>query len=534
MPKLFKSVIDIRSQVPAELESEEALLSYLGLSPEELKKIWWFREGMYQTFNINKSEGKERVINAPDERLKYLQRKIAILLEQIYRVRNPVHGFVSEKSVKTNAAAHMRSRFVLNMDLKDFFPSITENRVVGVLKSVGVDNRVAEIVARICSYYCYLPQGAPTSPIISNMICFRLDKHLMRLAKENHCIYTRYADDITFSSYQPMVGLFEGMVPPAGRLSMEQVAPKLNDIFFSNGFKINSDKIHYADRNSRRMVTGLKVNEFINVDRRYIRNIRATLHSVKKSGREVAQKRYEDEYGGEVDISSYLLGKISWLRFIRGQSDPVFRSIANLYNELFPDAHIEIMPTVEERRDRSVWVIEYSTDSANGLVQNQGSCFFVNGVGLVTAAHCVIDNGSPVSELEVYHPTKYSNKFKVTVDKFDEQRDLAIINHSIPDTEYYELEISNKVVKIGQDLSAVGYPGFGPGDSINVRNGTVSSQSVKSAVRFIEVTQKLAQGMSGGPLLDSASAIVGIIHKGGPSEARDFAVHVNELKKWLK
>lgn len=86
---------------------------------------------------------------------------------------------------------------------------------------------------------------------------------------------------------------------------------------------------------------------------------------------------------------------------------------------------------------------------------------------------------------------------------------------------------------MGQTLIAVGYPGFGPGDFLNVRDGTVSSLPVKSAVQLIEVTQKLAPGMSGGPLLNSADQVVGVAYKGGPTEARDFAIHIDVLNKWL-
>lgn len=324
-----------RISIPPELENERSILTYLGVNSAELKKIWWFREKMYQSFEIQKRGGKTRVINAPDDRLKYLQHKIVLLLNQLYRVRNPVHGFVPQKSVKTNATAHLRKRFILNIDLKDFFPSITEKRVVGVLKSIGVNSKVAQIIARICCYQGYLPQGAPTSPVLSNIICFRLDKDLMSLAKETRCIYTRYADDLTFSSHQPMTKLFEGVIPPAGHIPPELLSLHLSNIFSANGFIINPDKVHYADRNSRRMVTGLKVNEFINVDRRYVRNIRAALHSIELSGMEAAQQKYKKDYGGESDLGEYLQGKITWLRFIRGQSDPVSSTTTLPLQELF-------------------------------------------------------------------------------------------------------------------------------------------------------------------------------------------------------
>lgn len=512
----------IRVAIPAELSDEAALLVYLGLGSAELRKIWYYRRRMYRNFSIAKGQNKIRVISAPDERLKFLQRKIADKLNEIYRPRNPVHGFVAERSVKTNATAHLRRRFVVNIDLKDFFPTISQKRVEGMLSSLGIDGRVVEIIARICCNNGHLPQGAPSSPLLSNMICFRLDKKLMGIAKESRCIYTRYADDITLSSYQPLTGLFETALPTAGRFSPDFLAAKLRDVVLQNGFVINPDKAHYADRYSRRMVTGLKVNELLNVDRRYVRNIRATLHSIETLRIEGAEKKYHEKHGGKSSLAEHLKGKISFLTHIKGQSDPVVRSITLRFNKCFPTRPINVTPTQSEIRDRAVWVVDHSKD--------QGTAFFLKGVGLVTAAHCV--NG--FNEVDVFHPSKHANTFKARVRKRDTHRDLAILDHEIPATEYFELDLVSRAISTGDSTTAVGYPDWAPGDRLNIRPGVVSTLTVKSAVRLIEVTQKLAQGMSGGPLLDATDAVVGIIHKGGPDEGRDFAIHIEVLEDWLK
>lgn len=510
--------------IPPELANEAALLTYLAVSTRELNKIWWYRGTMYHHFEIAKGRGKTRTISAPDPTLKYIQRRIARLLDQIYSPRDPVHGFVINRSVKTNAEAHLHRRFVLNIDLKDFFPSITERRIYGMLWAIGLDQRVAEILARLCCNNGHLPQGAPSSPVLSNMICFRMDKRLLVFAKTARCIYTRYADDITFSSYQPLSALFDSPVPPAGRFSPDLLSTSLKSIFTANGFNVHPEKAHYADRHSRRMVTGLKINELLNVDRRFVRNIRAALHSVKVHGIEKAQEIYQEKHGGTSSIAAHLEGKISWLRNIRGQSDPVFRSIALRFNECFPDRKLEVEPSKHEIRDRSVWLVEHSKDA--GM---QGTAFFLEDVGLVTAAHCVQD----ASDIEVYHPSKLANRFKVSVLKVDEPRDLALLKHDIPSTEYFELRRSAKPVGKGDEVTAVGYPGWGPGDFVNVRPGTVTESPVKKAVQMIEVSQKLAPGMSGGPVLDGEDAVVGIIHKGGAGEDRDLAINIQMLNEWL-
>lgn len=517
----------IRITVPAELADEAALLAYLGLGAAELKKIWYYRRRMYQHFSIAKGPNKVRMISAPNKRLKFLQRKLADKLTELYQPRNPVHGFVAERSVKTNALAHLHRRFVVNIDLKDFFPTISQNRVDGMLSSLGIDARVVKIIAQICCDNGHLPQGAPSSPVLSNMICFRLDKNLMGVAKEARCIYTRYADDITFSSHQPLIALFETTLPPAGRFSPDLFAPKLRDVFQQNGFTINPDKAHYADRHSRRIVTGLKINELLNVDRRYVRNIRAALHSIETLGVKDAEKKFHERHGGGCSLAAHLQGKISFLTHIKGRSDPVVRSITLRYNKCLPSRPIKVTPTKAEILDRAVWVVENFDGHGSGV---QGTAFFLKGVGLVTAAHCI----EGINEIEVLHPSKHANKFKVTVRNCHKHRDLAILEHQIPATEYFELDPVSRVVATGDKMKAAGYPDWGPGDPLNIRSGDVSAITVKSGIQLIEVTQKLTQGMSGGPLLDANDAVAGIIHKGGPMEGRDFAVNLKVLEDWLK
>lgn len=519
--------VSFRVNIPAEMANRANLLKYLDLSEEELRKIWWFRSRMYEVFDVAIKPGKKRLISAPDRRLKMLQRALVPLLGKIYSPRKPVHGFVRDRSVITNASSHLKSKFVVNLDIEHFFPSISENRVLGLLKVLGVDADVSAIVARICSNLGTLPQGAPTSPILSNMICFRLDKDLQAIAKAAHCIYTRYADDITFSSYQPLSALFASGVPSTGNFEPSLLAPQLLSTFTDNGFKLHPNKTHYGDRHSRRIVTGLKINSGLNVDRRFVRNVRSALFSIETTGLEAAQKKFDDHYGGRRDIAQFLRGRISWIGSVKGHSDPVYRSIAQRFNVSFPTRPIKINPTRAEIRNRAVWVLEHQHGE-----WAQGSAFFLRGVGLVTAAHCVQD--AIGQEIDVYHPAKPSNVFKVTVKKYHNIRDLALLEHSIPPTEYYELELTSKTYSVGDALTAAGYPGFAPGDGLNVRSGQISSFSVKSGVPLIEVTQKLTQGMSGGPVFDGNDLVAGVIHKGGPEEGRDFAVHVDALTAWLE
>jgi S1-C subfamily serine protease len=503
--------------IPPEFTDEATLLAYLKMTPAELNKIWWYRSRMYSQFNIAKGSGKVRTITAPDTRLKIIQRKLAPLLDQLYRVRNPVHGFVAARSVKTNAAAHDGRRVVVNLDLKDFFPTITEKRVIGLLQAIGVQKRVSEIVARLCCNMGQLPQGAPTSPVLSNMICYRLDTDLLAVARASRAIYTRYADDITFSSYQPPTPLFEGVLPAVGRFSPELLAPALRAAISTNGFVVHPDKAHYADRNSRRIVTGVKINAGLNVDRRYIRRIRALLFSIEKLGLAAAQAKYSS-MGGKGAIAAHLRGKIAYVAHLKGQTDPVVRSLAQRYNKSFSGRPIKLTSTEAERRERSVWVVEHP--------EQYGTAFFLIGVGLVTAAHCVRD----VTEVEVLHPARLTTKFRAKVQHYDKDRDLAVLDASlIPATEYHELAPANVAAAVADAVTAVGFPDWGLGERMNIRPGRVSSLTVRSGVQLIEVTQQLTPGMSGGAILNDEGNVVGIIHKGGPTEGRQLAIKISEL-----
>jgi S1-C subfamily serine protease len=354
------------------------------------------------------------------------------------------------------------------------------------------------------------------------MICFRMDKELLAVAKAARCIYTRYADDMSFSSYRPLSGLFAAALPPTGNVSPELLSPDLTRAIESNGFHIHPEKAHYADRHSRRTVTGVRINEGLNVDRRFVRNLRATLQSVETLGADAAQTKYHAQHRGSASIAGHLRGKLVWLRDIKGQSDPVFRRLAKRFNAQFPQEAMKIEPTLSEVRDRAVWIIEDS--AAQG---NQGTAFFLKDYGLVTAAHCV--NGA--DELVVYHPSRTSQKFSVAVDKICPDRDVALMAHDIPANEYFELAIMKSAAVPEDPITALGYPQFGPGDKLNIRLGSISSLPIKSAVQQIEVTQKITKGMSGGPLLDQEGRVVGINHKGGPGEDRDLGIHIKELQK---
>ncbi|WP_416665901.1 reverse transcriptase domain-containing protein [Egbenema bharatensis] len=299
----------------------------------------------YTSFDIPKKNGGSRTILAPSSTLKILQRKLSQVLYCVYRVKPSVHGYAPQKNIVTNAHVHSNKRYVLNLDLKNFFGSINFGRVRGMFmaKPYNLNAEVATVLAQICCHNNQLPQGAPTSPIVSNMLCAKLDSQLQQLAKKYSCTYTRYADDITFSTTLPK---FPHQL--ASTISDEDkdqlvIGEALAAVIESNGFEVNYEKIRLQDSKNRQRVTGLTVNKFPNVDRRYVRQIRAMLHSWEKYGLDNAESYYEAYYSSEEanfpgkDTPSYkqvVLGRINFLGMVRGKNDLLYKKYLEKYKYL--------------------------------------------------------------------------------------------------------------------------------------------------------------------------------------------------------
>jgi S1-C subfamily serine protease len=246
------------------------------------------------------------------------------------------------------------------------------------------------------------------------------------------------------------------------------------------------------------------------------------LDSIEKLGLANAEAKHSSN-GGKGGLAAHLRGKIAYVAHLKGQTDPVVRSLAQRYNKSFTAKPVKLTPTAEERRDRSVWVVEHP--------EHYGTCFFLKDVGLVTAAHCV----EGLTEVDVLHPSKHTTAFKVKVLHLDTHRDLAVLDHAaIPATEFCELEPAGKAVAVTDAVMAFGYPDWGLGERLNIRSGEISLLTARSGVQMIEVTQQLTHGMSGGPILNVANEVVGIVHKGGPGEGRQLAIRLSELKASLK
>lgn len=240
-------------------------------------------EDKYSRYTIPKRNGSFREICAPHKGLKRIQKRLSEVLVDIYPESVSAHGFLRGRSIKSNAQCHLNRKWIINIDLKDFFPSIHFGRVKGVFISwpFNFPEPIARDLANLCCCDGILPQGAPTSPIISNFVCWKLDNQLMRFAKKNKCFYTRYADDITFSTNLKEIPESVGVI--------SDYEFKLSDAFIeiiqSNGFNINVDKTRFSSSYNRQEVTGLIVNSHnVNVPRSYVMQVRAMIHAWEKFG----------------------------------------------------------------------------------------------------------------------------------------------------------------------------------------------------------------------------------------------------------
>ena len=254
----------------------------------------------YTAFYIDKKNGDKRIIHAPVKGLKEIQKALNLIMQVVHKPNKNATGFVTNKSIVDNSSVHVEKNYVFNIDLKDFFPSIDASRIWGrlLIKPFNLGNsdkrkKIANMIKTLCTTDLevermvdgdwkkekrfVLPQGAPTSPTITNAICDRLDRRLSGLSRRFNLNYTRYADDITFSSDHNSYKNKNGEKEPI-YYAESSFRKELLRIITDQGFHIKESKIRLQKRAYRQEVTGLSVNNKINVSRKYIKDLRQTLH----------------------------------------------------------------------------------------------------------------------------------------------------------------------------------------------------------------------------------------------------------------
>lgn len=504
----------------------------------------------YISYLIPKKSGGCRKIAAPCKTLKYIQRQIANFIYDEIEVKNCVHGFARGKDIKSNANYHLKRKHILNLDLKDFFDSITVNRVYGVFHGYPFNfpEKLSSCLAKIATYYGCLTQGSPLSPIISTLVCRRLDNDLRTFAVKYGLRYSRYADDITFSSIRTMKELFKED-PVTSKIIL---CEELVDIITRNDFQINEDKVRYRNKTQRMEVTGLIVNDKPNLVKSYRDQIRAMLHAWKKFGYENAEKEYLSKFSrGYKSFKQVIYGKLNFYRSVRGISDHYYQQMAKLFNTLSPDMKLLLKLAPEEIIQKAVWVIENTVNAEknNSPIEkmSQGTCFFLKNIGIVTAAHVLFPNNknatdefdvdfnqSPMTNFYILNPTNPSHRVNVQLVNLDKDRDWAILtlkdaNGLSINRDYFELESCSNF-QTGTEIMLCGYPSFELGHQIRKETGQIVSKKTVHAVKKFEITADIRHGNSGGPVLNDKMQVIGWADAADPSIVNEISELLDNYK----
>lgn len=335
----------------ADLESKEDLVKLLSLAknmlysekcmPIQLKSLTYYAnpkicKRRYKTFTIKKKSGTDRTIHAPVKGLKSILRCLNFVLQCMYKPHEASTGFVVDKSIVDNAKKHVNQHYVFNLDLKDFFHSFDRNRVkMGFMYEPfnlnGDKEPLAFLLASLSTHpfkidgevKTVLPQGSPTSPTLTNILCNKLDRRLNGLANRFGATYTRYADDITFSS-------------PHNIYNDKTYNSELRRIIEEDQkLEINSQKTRLKKASYSQEVTGLIVNEKVNVRRRYVKQVRMWLYYWEKYGYEKAEQIFRQDYFAdkgnvkktEPNLINVLDGKLEFLKMVKGAEDGTYKGL---------------------------------------------------------------------------------------------------------------------------------------------------------------------------------------------------------------
>jgi len=299
----------------------------LGLEFKTLKGIIGMRNNLYHFYQINKKRGGKRQIAVPHKKLKHIQQWIKINILDKIKYSEYANAYIKERSILTNALNHINSEIILNIDLTKFFETINENRIYAIFKRLGYHTNLAVDFAKICTclipptYFktfntlerslfknifekkiAVLPQGAPTSPALSNLVCENLDKRLNGLAMVQNVNFSRYADDLTFS----------GKKNDIPRLSI------IKKIIQQENFYINWKKVKRYKSGQRQMVTGLLVNDNkVRIPKKFKKEIYRHLHFCSKYGAKQHFDYLKNYHGIDKGFQKeWLFGKICYVKAI--------------------------------------------------------------------------------------------------------------------------------------------------------------------------------------------------------------------------
>ena len=307
----------------------------------------------YKDFSIPKKSGGVRNISAPKGSLKLILTYLNVIFQAMYEPTEAAMGFLPGRSIADNAAAHIGKNYVFNTDLQDFFPSVHQARIWAMLqkKPFSLNEELASVIAGLCcmqdpkgtldkkgKVIGVLPQGSPCSPILTNIVCRNLDRRLLGLAKRFNLSYTRYADDITFSS--------DYNVFQEGSEFMQE----FSKIVAEQKFQINDKKTRLQKSGQRQEVTGLLVNKKVNIAKEYYRDLRSLLYIWARYGQEQAyakfiiryraSKAYKPKKNSMPNMAAVISGKLLYMKMVMGETSSTYLTLRDKFIALCPEQKV--------------------------------------------------------------------------------------------------------------------------------------------------------------------------------------------------
>ncbi|WP_290922344.1 retron St85 family RNA-directed DNA polymerase [Halodesulfovibrio sp.] len=270
--------------------SPKHLSSLLGYDLEYLLGVSNAPQVFYRSFSIPKRTKGKRRISEPLPGLKDIQYWLANNFFSCFPVSKYAKAYLKKSSIKANARFHRRQPCVMRLDIKNFFPSINTNKIFRQLLAHGYTTSVSMLIAKLCTLYNELPQGAPTSPVLSNLLMYKADNRLGAFAQYNGYRYTRYADDLFFS----------------GRINIGNVVQFTKNVLMYEGFNLNEEKTRVYRKGQQQRVTGIVVNEKLQATRKYRRQLRQDIHYIERNGlmghmlkKNITQNNYPEHLAGK-------------------------------------------------------------------------------------------------------------------------------------------------------------------------------------------------------------------------------------------
>ena len=346
----------------------------------------------YRQYHVRKKSGGERTICAPCNGLKAIQKCLNVVFQALYTPHINTYGFVPDKSIVGNAKNHVGSIYIYNIDMKDFFPSIDQARIWGRLRyppfNLNTENdriKIANMIASLCCHEMeverlnesgswetvmkrVLPQGAPTSPVLTNIICERLDYLLTGVAKRFGLRYSRYADDITFSSMHNVYQKDSEFIKELERIIKEQ------------GFVIKPSKTRLQKTGYRQEVTGLIVSDRVNVQKRYVKQLRKWLYYWETYGYDQAYAyffpKYLEDKGhvktGTPTMENVLAGKLEFLKMVKGSENSTYLKLKERFERLVSKTKSNFVTAIldvweKDGIEKAMEFYEKSTASTNKI-----------------------------------------------------------------------------------------------------------------------------------------------------------------------